>query len=157
MQIEQYILPLVISITTAIITAWVTVFLSLRRFRAEKLWIRRVDAYQRILEALHTWSRDYKAEWERQVSQSDYEPTESEIRKSSKARAEIYKAIDLGSFLLSDEAAACMDQLVKGLGEARSFHKDSYIGYLADTQGDVDDCLKNLRDIAKKDIKKLKI
>lgn len=59
MQLEQYILFLIISIVTALVTAWVTVRLSLRRFRAERLWERRVDAYQAVLGALHRVSRAY--------------------------------------------------------------------------------------------------
>jgi len=157
MQIEQYILPLVISITTAIVTAWVTVFLSLRRFRAERSWVRRVDAYQKVLESLSYWSRSFKAEWASYSSQSEQELNENELQKIRAAYAEIDRAIDLGSFLLSDEAAVCLKNLEKGLESAESMHKNDYLGYLADSQGAVDDCLKSLREIAKKDIKKLKI
>ena len=158
MQLEQFILTLVISITTGLVvsiaTALVTVRLALRRFRDERLWVRRVDAYQTVLVALHHASRHCAAELAPYLSQSEYQPTEAERRKIRAAYSEIYKAIDLGSFLLSDDAVACLENLEKSLQETGEMHKEDYLGYLIDSELDVNDCLKNLRDIAKKDIKK---
>ena len=105
MEVEQFILTLVISISTGLVTAFVTIHLSLRRFRAERVWDRKVDAYQTILVALHDASRHCSLEYGRYVSMSQHQPSEAELRKTQAAYAEIYKSMDLCSFLLGENAA----------------------------------------------------
>ena len=41
------------TIMIAAVSSWITVQLSLRRFRTEKWWERRVAAYERLIEVLH--------------------------------------------------------------------------------------------------------
>ena len=149
----DHVFTIITGLILSIVTALVTVRLALGRFRAERLWVRRVDAYQAVLEALHHASRDCRVERARYLSPSEHQPSEAERRKIHEAYAAISKAIDLGSFLLSDEAATCLNKLEKGLREAREPGED-FLGHIEDSEDAINDCLGSLRDIAKKDIKK---
>lgn len=149
------ITALILSITTAI----VTVHLSLRRFRAERLWERRVDAYQAVMVALHRVSRYCDQTWATEYNpMSTRKPTEADQQKIREAYAEIHKWVDLSAFLLSDAATDCLDNLEKTWGEARqAMNRDDFLAYLTDVDVAVKHCLKSLRVIAKADIKKLQI
>jgi hypothetical protein len=47
------VLALLSGIVIAAVNSWITVQLSLRRFRTERWWERKVEAYERIIAALH--------------------------------------------------------------------------------------------------------
>ena len=89
-------------IMTAAASAWVTVQLSLRRFRAEKWWERRVTAYERVIEALYN-SKEFSEVHLHALDENLQIPKEqdNELRAQVEdAAREIAKAVDLGSFLL---------------------------------------------------------
>ena len=44
-EVDVELIKLLSSIPVAIVTAWVTVWLALRRFRSERWWERKVDSY----------------------------------------------------------------------------------------------------------------
>ncbi len=89
------------SIVAAYVTTIITVNLSLRRFRSERWWERKVEAYARLLDYLYDL-QEYAASKLRQ-----HEPTEEErlefSNRSKKASAEIQKIRTIGAFVISDE------------------------------------------------------
>jgi hypothetical protein len=52
-RLVDVVLALSTGILIAAVSAWITVQLSLRRFRTERWWERKVEAYERIIGALH--------------------------------------------------------------------------------------------------------
>jgi len=55
------------AVITAPLAAWLTAQFALRRFYAEKVWERKVDAYTAIMEALHEMQRWYDMHWDAEV------------------------------------------------------------------------------------------
>lgn len=112
-QIDPVIASLGTSLVVAVVTAILTVQLSLRRFQAERWWERKVDAYSRIIEALHhviafTWMNLEQIHENAYFSQED----EAEIKSSySKAQRDLHLAIDLGAYIISDEVAKILTEL----------------------------------------------
>jgi hypothetical protein len=94
------------AIFIASVTSWITVHLSLKKFRSEKWWERKVDAYINIFNALHKSKKfsdehleaGYRA---KEVS----EDRDKELRKLAKeSREDLLQVADVGAFLLCREA-----------------------------------------------------
>lgn len=95
---------LIPSLIIAIVTALLTVKLSLRKFYKERWWEKKVDTYSRIVDALH----NYKNYNEQKLKIEMSHPNSGEEKKLEKqwedADAELQRAIDLGAFVISEEA-----------------------------------------------------
>jgi hypothetical protein len=137
----------------AAVSSWITVQLSLKRFRSERWWERKVLAYEKIIGALHDSKafadKHLEAEYNgRKIS----EEKDKELRARSKvAHEEIEKAIDIGSFLLSDEALSKLKQYQKDMEKASD--TQMWFEYLEGDWAATSNCLKDLIQIAKKDLR----
>lgn len=94
------------ALAISLFSAWITVRLSQSRFRSERLWDRKVAAYERVIEAFHH-SKKFSSEYMR----AEYSGTEitkereEDLRQKAKqAMDEISRAADIGSFTLSSQA-----------------------------------------------------
>ena len=102
----ELFLTILSGVAIAGLSSWITVHLSLKRFRTEKWWEKRAEAYSNLLGAIH----DAKAFAENnlEADQRNRELTEEEDKelrsKSKRAEGEIYRAMDVGAFYLSQEA-----------------------------------------------------
>jgi hypothetical protein len=140
-------------IVIAAVSSWITVQLSLKRFRSERWWERKAQAYEKIIGALH----DSKAFADKHL-EAEYsgrkiaEEKDKELRARSKvAHEEIEKAIDTGSFLLSDEALSRLKQYQKDMEKASD--TQMWFEYLEGDLAATSNCLKDLIQIAKKDLR----
>lgn len=111
----EIVLTLLTGIGIAAASSLITVHLSVKQFRSQRLWEKKVETYQRIIEAFHK-SKNYSSEYltteikGRKVG----EDREAELVKQSKeAHEEISKACDVGRFLLSDKAVSILDEFKK--------------------------------------------
>lgn len=143
---------ILVGIVIAGVSSWITVQLSLRRFRTEKWWERKVAAYERVIEALH-YSKAFcdahinAVEEGRDVAKD----RDQSLRKHARdASQEIQKVIDVGGFLLSDEAHARLKQYVKQSKVASN--SQSWYEYLEADLAATESCLTDLIRIAKKDL-----
>ena len=140
------------AIVIAAVSSWITVQLSLRRFRAEKWWEMRVDAYKRLIEAFY----DSKAFPETHL-EADYEgrqipeETDKELRARSRdAALEIARAADLAGFLLGDEARTRLKRHKKE--EAEASDTTSWQMYLHGDWNATNARLQDLMEIARRDL-----
>ena len=140
-------------ILIAVVSSWVTVQLSLRKFRIEKWWERKADAYASVIEALHN-SKEFSeqhlraGERGREIS----EDRDAELRVQAKAGSEeIRRVADIGAFLLSDQAMVRMAQLQKEEDEASDTM--DWFEYLEGDYQAVSTCLDDIIAIAKADLK----
>ena len=108
-------LTLLTGIGIAAASSLITVRLSIKQFRTQRWWEKKVETYQGIIEAFHK-SKKYSSEYltteikGREVS----EDRGAELVKQSKeAHEEISKACDVGRFLLSDKAVSILDEFKK--------------------------------------------
>lgn len=150
MDVIQQIL---VGVLIAALTSVITVSLSLWRFRTEKWWEKRAEVYSGLLATLH----DAKAFAETHMDAEEggkevSDEVDAAIRESSKkAEAEIYRAMDVGSFYLSDEAVVRLKRYRKESSAANN--ADSWYEYLMNEYGAVNSCLVDMILIAKKDLK----
>lgn len=152
-EVLQTILTILTGIIIATVSSWITVQLSLRRFRSERWWERQATAYERVIAALH----DSKAFSENHMD-AEYECRElsNEIKEELRARSksaheEILKAIDIGAFLLSDEALKRLKMYQKEIKDAST--EQSWIEFLEADWSATDKCIKDIINIAKHDLK----
>jgi hypothetical protein len=134
-------------------SAWITVQLSLRRYRTEKWWERKADAYSSVIEALHNAKTALDQQFEADLE--GRELREDRVRfLDDRARAatdEILKITDVGAFLLCDEA---LSRLVLYQKEARAAsHTPDWGQFVDDTIAVTDRCIKDIIRIAKKDLR----
>lgn len=143
---------LITGIVVAVISARVTVKYALRRFYSEKWWERKMDAYTSIIEALHH-VRNY-ADTNLQFSQRGKcvpEEGEKELtEKLQNAMGELRKQWDIGNFIISDEAVAALNTLMRGL--ENSTKTGTWITHLILKLDAVDKCLSSMRTIARMDL-----
>jgi hypothetical protein len=85
-----------------IVSAWLTYVFAWRRFRTEKWWERRADAYEKIMDALHSAKRFSDVHLEG-LMHGKVEPKPDEVttlREQSKAGHDyILRAIDTGRLI----------------------------------------------------------
>lgn len=150
---EEAALNVVGSVAVAVLSAFVTVQLSIRRFRSERRWERKATAYESIFETLHKGKAFNEAHLK--AAERDLEVSEEEdkaLREVAKAAAkEVYKAIDIGGYILSKKA---IDRLMRykkeeeAAGETQMWQE-----YLVADLAATTSCLKDLIQIAKEDLK----
>ena len=141
---------IIVGIIVAAVSSWITVQLSLRKFRTEKWWELKAEAYSKIIGALHNskafadehlnaHNRGYKISEEK----------EKEVRRrANEAKEKISKAVDIGAFLLSERALARLKQYQK---DAQAGAEDWYESLEKDWEV-THKCLKDIIEIAKIDL-----
>lgn len=153
MQVLQPVITILTGILIAAVSSWITVQLSTRKFRAEWLWKRKTDAYLAIIEALHNskaFNVAHLSSMERGTELSEQRNKELGLR-ATQGRDAIKKAVDMGSFLLSDKA---LKRLKKHLQEAEDVSKEQdFYSYLDEDLAAINRCLKDIIPIAKEELK----
>lgn len=147
------IISILTGIVIAAVSSWITVQLSLRRFRTERWWDRKADAYARLIEALHNSKAFAESHLEAEYRGREIpeEKVQELLQQSHQAHKEIQKAIDTGSFILSAEALARLRLYSKESADASK--AVSWYEHLEADWSATDNCLKNIIEIAKKDLK----
>jgi len=144
---------LAVAVLTATIAAILTVYLAMRRFRSDKWWERRIDAYAGIINALsddRICSEKYMREYERQRQMDESERKKVQERDAA-AYAVIQRAIDTGSFLLSDEANTALAKMQEETDKAGT--ADDFYDYVQTQHGIAKKYLKIFSEIARRDLR----
>ncbi|HZY10789.1 MAG TPA: hypothetical protein VFF29_06500 [Bacteroidota bacterium] len=136
----------------ATVSSWITVKLSLRKFQTERWWERKVEAYERIIEALHHTKAFSDAHLDanhegREVSK---ERDDELRRRSREAHFEIAKAADMAAFFLSEEAKNRLDRFL--VEEREASNTTDWQIYLESDWAATNSCLEDFIKIAKKDL-----
>lgn len=152
-QTTYLIISGVSSAITALLAAIVTVRLSLKKFYTEKWWERKADTYSKVIECLHYLKRmpSEKLDEEMLAKKLSDERKQELWEAYKKARDELNKIIDAGSFLMSDKAVAVLEIMQKKIQE--SDNAQSYFEHLDGEFAALDSCLKEMRQIARTDLK----
>ena len=103
---------LVVSLVVSVCAATVTVWLSLRRYRTERWWEHKAEAYSRIINALHALAAHLEARADAELGEG-YDQAEDDRRRSEGDRAaiELQKATEIGAYVISAEAADALSRL----------------------------------------------
>lgn len=149
---ENFFSTLASGVFIALVSSFVTVRLSLRKFRTEKWWERKADTYSKIIEALYQSKRFT----DRHLGEAFGERTISEDHKSELlaaahvASAEIERITNVGAFLLSEKAMARLAQYEKAQKHASDTR--DWGEYLERDWEAVSTCLTDMIAIAKEDL-----
>lgn len=137
----------------AMTSAWVTVKLSQRKFREERLWDRKVVAYERVIEAFHKSKKFSSEHLDAQYEGRELaDERDKELRRlAGEAREEIVRATDIGSFTLSSRALELLAEYHKELGTDE--HITSWSEHLEFDYSVTDKYLKLLITEARKDLR----
>lgn len=150
----EYVLPAIVAVVVGPLSAWITVKLSLRRFRAEKWWEMRVEAYRRVIEALHDATKYPEAHFDAAVEGYKIsDKGKEELRFiARKASIEILRATETGALLLSSRALCRLRKYQEERMEVG--HSGVDIASQYDLHlGAINTCLNDLIDIARRDLK----
>lgn len=90
----------------AIVSAYVTVRLSIKRFREERWWERKAESYTSILVALHNMKKYLEESQENQIGNEakSNERMNNVYEGWIQGEDELSKAVDIGIFLFSEQA-----------------------------------------------------
>ena len=108
---------LFVGLAIAVVSARVTVGFALKRFYSEKGWERKDKAYTKIIEAVH-YIRDHADHnYTFSMLNNDMpEEGEKELEKEmTTAIAELRKQLDIGTFVISDEAVSALSDFMNNL------------------------------------------
>lgn len=133
------------------LSAWITYRLAFRRFRAEKWWERRADAYSGIVEALHNSLNFAETHIDYAQKGSDIPPEkDAAVRKAAQAgRDEICRAANVGKLFLS---AAATNRLTRFLEESDNIKTYGWFDYLEKDYELTKTCLNEFVQLAKEDL-----
>jgi hypothetical protein len=140
------------ALAIALLSAWITVKLSQRKFRTERMWDRKVLAYERVIEAFHK-SKKFSTEHldAECVNREVPEERDKELRHLAKeAREEIARATDIGSFTLSLQALELLADYQRESGNDDHIH--TWLEHLDYDYSVTDKYLKLLIAEAKRDL-----
>jgi hypothetical protein len=141
------LVPLAVAIFTAIFSVW----LSVRRFRSERLWETKLRSYSDLLLALHHMKHDteisLKAEQINADTNTDF--YREWTAKHRGAWDEIRKQIDVSELFLSQKSI----QLLRNLRSDANKHDGSNTGHLLAMQYGIEKCLPALKAEARKDLR----
>lgn len=138
----------------ALLSAWAGVWFSLKRYRNEKWWEKKADAYERIINALHATKNFDEKHFDAAVEGSSISPEEDQKLRAdaNKGHEEILRSISLGSFLLPESSVNRLKQFAADVNKISS-ESDSWDQYLDRDWKATNDCLEDLIILAKRDLK----
>lgn len=109
-------------VTVPFLGVVLAVFLALRRFQKEQIWLKRLDAYTQLLNALHTCMKDYERDYENEIRQHNFGSSLPPLSPEQKAK--VREAFDLlrrtaatGRLIISDRAVAALDHFFLEAGD----------------------------------------
>lgn len=148
----QPLINLLAGVPVALLTAWLTVKLALRRFQSEKWFERRVDAYMKVIEALH-FMNNFTERRLRAAERGTEIPNDIEeelLASYDKGLSDLRKLTDIGALLFSPEAVAILDRLHTELRAVNN--EQSWWEHLDAEHATISKSLRELRPIAKRDL-----
>ncbi|OGV95903.1 hypothetical protein A2W24_01045 [Microgenomates group bacterium RBG_16_45_19] len=149
----QFLIPIISGVIISIITALLTVHLSLRRFYSEKWWERKAEAYSNIVEALYVVRMNQQAVLTALESGQEFPDEEYDIlaKRARSAQSEIVKVTSIGAFIISQDASDALDRLARALQEAQN--EPALYSVIDFELAAIKQAITDIRDIAKRELK----
>lgn len=140
--------PIFISILVAVIT----VKLSLKKFRSEKWWEKKAEAYSKIVDALHQLKNYCEQKLPAEYGEPSLSPEkEKELgQQHQTAYRELVKALDVGSFIITDEAVKILETYQNRPG--LNYYENSLCDIIECDLKYIKECLRDFKLAAKKDL-----
>lgn len=147
-----YIWEITKTILIPILTAAITVKLSLNKFRTEKWWEKKTETYSGIVDALHKLKNycEQKLEAEYRPNSLSKEKEKELQNQYNQAYQEVTKAIDVGSFIISKEALKVLQDYENR--PQLNWNENPLWDIIEHDLDYTKTCLKNFKKEAKKDL-----
>lgn len=155
MNLLTVLVSLASGIIGAVLSAWLTARLALRRFYSEKKWEQKYAAYKDIIEAIHHIR-------EHADTHLAFEGKELKIPEDGEARldanltgamGDLRRHRDVGSFIISANAVAVINWLFAELDRSVAIGKErTFFEYCDYRVGAVDTALQRIREAAQRDL-----
>lgn len=151
---DAAVVNLLLSATVGAVTAMLATYLALKRFRAEKLWEKKVDAYTQLIGAAHEMKRTRDAELDA-LAAGDNDRKEYGKKlwtESHDAKRLIFRLSDAASFLISEEIERATHELKAAL--EFSLQSDSWAEIMKKERIALDAYLRRIKDVARKELRR---
>ncbi|WP_309044217.1 hypothetical protein [Marinobacter sediminicola] len=148
LEILKIFIQILLSVAAAFLGAW----LASRRFRNERWWEKKSEAYSELVEALHDMRWPSSEHFDAGIEHRDLpeEYSQELWQEFRKARKVVWKITESSSFLISSDVLKAVQEMERGLSSARN--ADSWVEHL-DEQGDaIDTCLEKIKNIGAKEL-----
>jgi hypothetical protein len=153
--ISQLAFTIITGLIISIVTAVITVRLALRQFYSQRWWEQKWNQYSKILDSLYhiRHLQDRLLAQEEVGRKLSVERRENLQSKSNEASDEIDKVISVGAFAISEKSLDSLKRLRLNLNQIDSStmpfeeYLDIYISHL-------DTCISEIREFARKDLKR---
>ena len=142
-----------VALVSQILVAWIAVRLAIGRFREEKWWERKYEAYAEMLTSLHRMKKGLLIEANMSARDQELTPEQrAEYDADHKVgTADLMRHTDLGDFLVSPEACRLLRQFGEDVSQA-SEPGVMYGDYLEGNIGAAERLIEGLKVVAKKDL-----
>jgi hypothetical protein len=143
---------LAISAFTAIGGGWISAWIALRRFRSEKWWERKADAYSSLVGSIHDVHDEADQVFDVELIGGELsDERRKELEEASrKGRADIRRKASFASFIISERAGMILRKLDGGLFQAA--HTLDLMKAIDLTREHTESALNNLRAEAMRDL-----
>ena len=125
---------------------------ALRKFKRERWWERKAEAYTSLIESLHNMRWPSSIHFEAGIEHRDVpEEYSQELWDDfKKARKQVWKITESSSFLISPKIYPVIQEMERGLSSANN--ADSWFEHLDEQGAAIDTCLKKVKAIGSKDL-----
>jgi len=146
--LETIGLAVVTGLIIAPLSSYITVRLSLTKFKDERRWEKRFHAYERLLDALHTIKQN-NINWENAFRTDRDTPATEKLEaldvKREEAMEFLERAIDFGGFILPTDVISKIRAMLKGM-RSLEYTEDNYNECYQRENEIVERALERLRD-----------
>jgi hypothetical protein len=132
--------------------AFLAANLATRRFRKEKWWERKANAYSELVEALHhmKWYPSEHIDAAIENRELDKEDKDEYWKRYREARRNVWRIADASSFLVSPKVHEAIVEMEKELGEART--ADWWLEHAEQQYAAIQKCLVRIKDLARHEL-----
>ncbi|TYC57613.1 hypothetical protein FMN52_13755 [Marinobacter sp. BW6] len=141
-------LQIILTLLAAFFGAWFT----LQRFRIERWWEKKANAYIELIEALHDMGLPPSEYFGAGVDGREVAPErEKELWENyHQAERRVWKIADSADFIISADVFDAIQRMLNGLSEARD--AQDWYQHLDETQIAVDRCLEEVKQIGSEEL-----
>lgn len=147
-------MALIPALVVSIISPYITVKLSMKRFYSQKWWERKAGAYSDIIESLSLLKFSL-SEWltELEDGRSYIDEYQKKLREYySKSREHIHKVAATGSYIVSEDTTKVLTNLLREFDKNDPGPQGDYYKTLEKDYKAVRDCIEEINKFAKIDL-----
>ena len=144
----------VAQLAAAIFLAWITVVFALSRYKKEKHWERKLQAYSDVLAALGTMNQILN-QWIREVEErreASPEQIDDNVQRYRSAMEKIEETSSVAALILSTKVNRRLRNLITDLHRANNDDQRSWLSVLQEEQSIVEKARDDLVEIGKSEL-----